>query len=121
VLVIIDGDPVWRPVTGTALKRIINTRALVLLDDASGTYYLHLFDGFVEASWLSGPWTVAMAVPNGANQFKDLQDQQACVLVTGRWFRAPGFSGPWHYVAGTNLPLDFAQIPDDSPRLWSCI
>jgi hypothetical protein len=188
VLVIIDGDPVWRPVTGTALKRIINTRALVLLDDASGTYYLHLFDGFVEASGLSGPWTVARAVPNGANQaaqalaqqrvvdlmagspgtqdspqrpslastvpdvivrttptelivtegapdwvplegtrllyvknttanvFQDLHDQQTYVLVTGRWFRAPGFSGPWQYVAGTHLPPDFAQIPDDSPK-----
>src|SRR5262245_61313307 len=188
VLVIIDGDPVWRPVTDTALKRIINTRALVLLDDASGKYYIHLFDGFVEAPGLSGPWTVAKAVPNGANQaaqalaqqrvvdlmagsadtqdapqrpslastvpavivrttptelivtegtpdwvpldgtkllyvknttanvFKDLQDQQTYVLVTGRWFRAPGFSGPWQYVVGTNLPPDFAQIPDDSPK-----
>jgi hypothetical protein len=188
VLVTIDGDPVWRPVTGTALKRIINTRALVLLDDASGTYYIHLFDGFVEASGLSGPWTVARAVPNGASQaaqalaqqrivdlmagspgtqdapqrpslastvpdvivrttptelivtegapdwvplegtrllyvknttaniFQDLHDQQTYVLVTGRWFRAPGFSGPWQYVAGTHLPPDFAQIPDDSPK-----
>src|SRR5215510_2170736 len=79
VLVIIDGDPVWRPVTGTTLKRIINTRALVLLDDASGTYYIHLFDGFVDAPGLSGPWTVAKAVPNGANQAAQALAQQRVV------------------------------------------
>ena len=188
VLVAIAGDPVWRPVTGTALERVINTRALVLRDNASGKYYIHVFNGFVEAPGLSGPWTAASAVPSGANQvaqelaqqrvvdlmagppdeqdptkrpslastvpevivattptelivtegapdwvpvagtmllyvknttaniFKDLNDQQTYVLVTGRWFRAPGFSGPWHYVAGTHLPPAFAQIPDDSPK-----
>src|SRR5262245_58457030 len=186
VLVAIDGAPVWRPVTGTTLERVINTRALVLRDNTSGTYYIHVFNGFVAAPGLSGPWTVASAVPSGANQvaqelaqqrvvdlmdgppneqdptkrpslastvpevivattptelivtegapdwvpvegtmllyvknttanvFKDLNDQQTYVLVTGRWFRAPGFSGPWQYVAGTNLPPAFAQIPDDS-------
>ena len=186
VLIAIDGAPVWRPVTGTTLERVINTRALVLRDNASGKYYIHVFNGFVEAPGLSGPWTVASAVPSGANQvaqelaqqrvvdlmagppneqdptkrsslastvpevivattptelivtegapdwvpvegtmllyvknttanvFKDLNDQQTYVLVTGRWFRAPGFSGPWQYVAGTNLPPAFAQIPDDS-------
>lgn len=36
--------------------------------------------------------------------------------MTGRWFRASDLAGPWQYVAGTNLPPDFAQIPDDSPK-----
>ncbi|HEY3379899.1 MAG TPA: autotransporter, partial [Armatimonadota bacterium] len=34
----------------------------------------------------------------------------------GRWFRAPGFDGPWQYVAARALPGDFAKIPDDSPK-----
>jgi hypothetical protein len=50
------------------------------------------------------------------NVFKDLADQQTYVLVTGRWFRAADFGGPWQYVAGLALPLDFAMIPDDSPK-----
>jgi hypothetical protein len=188
VLVSIDGAPVWRPVTGTSLERVINARALLLLDDTSGKYYLHLFDGFVEAPALSGPWTVAQQVPGSAvtlahtlgqdktvdlmqgpandqnpqqklsltqsvprvivattpteliltegvpnwvpiegtrllyvqnttgNIFKDLNDQQTYVLVTGRWFRASDLAGAWQYVAGTQLPPDFAQIPDDSPK-----
>jgi hypothetical protein len=188
VLVPIDGAPVWRPVKGTKLERVINTRALVLLDDATGRFYIHLFDGFVEAPSIAGPWSVAVKVPpalpslaatlsrdnvvdlmtgprdpknpsqsaslkNGlpeviatttptelivtdgaadwvpiegtmllyvknttGNIFQDLNDQQFYVLVTGRWFRAPNFAGPWQFVPGSDLPPDFARIPDDSPK-----
>jgi hypothetical protein len=183
VLVAIDGNALWGPVTGTSLERLINTRALALLDDSTGKYYIHVFDGFVEATTLAGPWTVAKQVPKGAikaaqdlgkqrvvdlmsgpadkklslkslvpdvivsttptelivtdgapdwtplpgtallyvknttgNVFKDLNDQNTYVLVTGRWFRAPDFAGPWQYVAGADLPPDFFKIPDDSPK-----
>ncbi|HXJ78401.1 MAG TPA: autotransporter [Candidatus Methylomirabilis sp.] len=183
VLVLIDGAPAWRSVAGTSLERIINTRSLVLLDDSSGKYYIHMFDGFMVATALTGPWTVAAQFPAGAtklaqelskqgivdlmtgpadkklslksvlpdvvvatspteivitdgtpdwapldgtmllyvknttgNVFKDLNDQNTYVLVTGRWFRAPGFTGPWQYVAGKDLPPDFFKIPDDSPK-----
>ena len=183
VLVSIDGEPAWRSVAGTSLERVINSRALILLDDSSGKYYIHLFDGFVVAAALNGPWTVATQVPAAANKlaqdlskqgvidlmtgpadkklslkvarpdvvvattpteivitdgapdwapldgtmllyvknttgnvFKDLNDQNTYVLVTGRWFRAPGFTGPWQYVAAKDLPPDFFKIPDDSPK-----
>jgi hypothetical protein len=43
-------------------------------------------------------------------------EQQTYVLVSGRWFRAPSTNGPWTYVAGKDLPPDFAKIPDDSPK-----
>jgi hypothetical protein len=42
-------------------------------------------------------------------------DNTMYVLVSGRWFRAPGETGPWEYVAANALPADFAGIPDDSP------
>ncbi len=187
ILVSIDGEPVWRLVKGTSLERVINTRALMLLDDKTGKYYIHLFDGFIEAPSFTGPWTVAKKVPPSAgklaselskqrvvdlmegqpdedtkkkpslksgvpaivvvtrpselivsegapdwetingtmllyvknttgNVFKDLNDQMTYVLVTGRWFRAPGFNGPWQYVPAKDLPPDFAKMPDDSPK-----
>jgi hypothetical protein len=187
ILVSIDGEPVWRPVKGTTLERVINTRALMLLDDKTGKYYIHLFDGFISAPSFTGPWTVAKKVPPSAvklarelsqqrvvdlmegqadedtkkkpslksgvpavvvvtrpselivtegppdwetingtmllyvknttgNVFKDLNDQMTYVLVTGRWFRAPGFTGPWQYVPAKNLPSDFAKMPDESPK-----
>ena len=66
VLVTIDGDPVWRPVPGTSYQRVINTRVL-LLRDATGTEYFHLFDGFLQAPAMNGPWTVTAKVPSGMN------------------------------------------------------
>ncbi len=58
VLVRIDGQPVYKPQSGTDLQRIINTSAIVLKAD-SGELYLHLFDGWMEASSLQGPWKVS--------------------------------------------------------------
>jgi hypothetical protein len=186
VLVTIDGDPAWRHIADTPYERILNTRPL-LLRDASGTVYFHLFDGFLKAPGLAGPWTVAQPMPadlaqaaadlnaNGtvdlmegpagettgkkpslasgapgvivvtkptelivtdgsadletlegtdllyvkntdANVFLDLASQQTYVLVSGRWFKAPAFKGPWQYVAAKDLPPGFMRIPDDSPK-----
>ena len=41
-------------------------------------------------------------------------DNLTYVLLAGRWFRAPGLSGPWQFVAGNALPADFARIPPHS-------
>ena len=54
VLVSLDGPPAWRPVEGTRLERVINTRIL-LLKDSNGRCYLHLFEGYLQASSLDGP------------------------------------------------------------------
>ncbi len=47
--------------------------------------------------------------------FKSIADQKSYVLVSGRWFSAPGPEGPWAYVPFDGLPKDFGSIPDDSP------
>jgi hypothetical protein len=62
ILVPIDGPPVFRAVEKTNVERAANTRAL-LLRDKSKRLYLHLFDGYVQATALGGPWTVASSVP----------------------------------------------------------
>lgn len=38
------------------------------------------------------------------------------VLVSGRWFSAPGDKGPWTYVDGKDLPADFAKISPKDPK-----
>jgi hypothetical protein len=43
-----------------------------------------------------------------------LADQRHYVLLAGRWFAATSMDGPWEYVAGEDLPQDFASIPEDS-------
>ena len=83
VLVLIDGDPAWRPVAGTPYQRILNTRPLLLRDN-TGTIYFHLFDGFLKAPGLAGPWTTATAVPPGvAKAAADLGKSGAVDLMEG--------------------------------------
>jgi hypothetical protein len=61
MLILVDGPPAYRHVTDTELYRVLNTRALILRDK-SGKHYLHLFDGYMEAPTLNGPWTVCKTV-----------------------------------------------------------
>src|ERR1700731_2771958 len=39
ILILIDGDPVYRPIEGTDLQRIINTKPFIVRDEA-GIHYL---------------------------------------------------------------------------------
>ena len=67
MLVLVDGPPVYRRVENTDLERVFNTRALILRDK-SGQHFLHLFDGYVQAPGLGGPWTMAPKVPADVNK-----------------------------------------------------
>jgi hypothetical protein len=60
ILVPIDSEPVVRP-AGDGVQRVINTRALLLQD--GGTFYLHVFDGWMQAAAVTGPWTAATSPP----------------------------------------------------------
>ena len=68
VLVLIDGQPVLRPVGQDNLQRVINTRALILFDQGSNTYYLTLMNGWVQSSSAEGPWTYAKRVPDSVRR-----------------------------------------------------
>ena len=58
MLVLIDGAPAYRPVSGTPYERVVNTHPLIL-KDAAGAHYLRLFDGWMTAAAVVGPWSVA--------------------------------------------------------------
>lgn len=59
ILVLIDGNPVLRPIENTRLARIINTRVLMLRDETAGKFYLRVMDGWLESQSVSGPWAIA--------------------------------------------------------------
>jgi hypothetical protein len=59
LLVSVDGAPVLRPVNGTRLERVINTRVLLLHDQSSGKFYLRIMGGWLESQQMSGPWIIA--------------------------------------------------------------
>ena len=76
-LIVTQGKPQMKPVTGTQLLYVVNTTGDILLD---------------------------------------LKDQSYYVPLTGRWYRAKSLDGPWQFVAGNDLPKDFAKIPSDDPK-----
>ncbi len=60
--------------------------------------------------------TQLLYVDNSENDiFVDQAESKYYVLLSGRWFRASSFNGPWSY-AGNNLPEDFSKIPENSPK-----
>jgi hypothetical protein len=67
LLVLIDGEPVYRPIQGSDLERIINTKPFIVRDTA-GIHYMKLLDGWMEAYMLRGNWSVAGVPPRGADQ-----------------------------------------------------
>jgi hypothetical protein len=83
LLVTVDGEPVWRQVEGTGYERLLNTRPLILRGSAT-KLFLHLFDGWMEAQVLEGPWTVAAAEPPGIEAAAArAQEEQPADLLDG--------------------------------------
>jgi hypothetical protein len=76
---------------------------------------LLVIDGAPNYTPLQG--TNLLYVSNTTGQiFKRTVDQKTYVLLSGRWYAAPLLEGTWTFVLGAQLPPDFAQIPDDSPK-----
>jgi hypothetical protein len=66
ILVPIDGAPVVKSLAGDArFERVINTRALILRGGVGREYYMHVYDGWLSARALEGPWVQAPRVPLG--------------------------------------------------------
>jgi len=95
ILVLIDGNPVYRPIDGTDLQRIINTKPFIVRDSAD-VHYMKVFDGWMEAYGLTGDWSVSGVAPRGvAPALQQAVTQKTVDLLDG--------ANPGH--------------PDDTPRL----
>lgn len=70
VLILIDGEPVYRPVEGTHYSRVLNTPALLLFDSTAGTFYLDGGNRWMTALSLKGPWASAPNPPQDLNDIK---------------------------------------------------
>ena len=77
LLVLIDGQPALRKVPNSQYERVINTRSLLLRDPDGGRYYLHVFDGWVTARDLTGPWQIA----SSDSRLEQVKDQ---IAATGQ-------------------------------------
>jgi hypothetical protein len=66
ILVPIDGAPALRPVPGSnGFQRIINTRALIVKSASAPQFFMHVYDGWLMATTLDGPWTRPFIPPTG--------------------------------------------------------
>ena len=63
ILIPINGKPVWRDVPDSRFERVINTRALILRKKMEETCYLRVYDGWLSAASLEGPWRLAENLP----------------------------------------------------------
>lgn len=65
ILVLVDGDYVIRPVPGTPVLRVMNTRSLLLQDSTTSRFYLPMGRQWLVAPAPNGKWGVAKKVPAG--------------------------------------------------------
>jgi hypothetical protein len=124
ILVAIDGPPAYRPVPGTELQRVINTRALLLKNQA-GRFFLHILDGYLEAPSLDGPWKIAKQPPTGASVAEETaqSDSSPADLLagqpnpdTGKISSLPSATVPVIYIVTTPTELiTFDGQPDFVP------
>lgn len=81
VLVPIQGAPVTQPIQGTDCNRVINT-PMLLVQDASGAYWLKIADGWMTCQTLTGAWAVGQASDSGlAAALKWAQSQPTINLL----------------------------------------
>jgi uncharacterized protein (TIGR03000 family) len=129
VLILIDGPPALRQMDGSKLLRVINTRALILIDQATGKHYLHLLDRWMEAGDVAGPWAAAKDPPAELRTLRDnfAADPQVDLLDNPAQDIKEAFENgvvPAVYVSTTPAELielqgepDFAPI-DGTKLLW---
>ncbi len=73
MLVPIDGAPVMTAVPGHShVQRVLNTRALILKGGLGDNFYIHVYDGWLSASTLEGPWTQATLGPFARKAASDI-------------------------------------------------
>lgn len=84
LLVALEGPPVYQAQANSSLQRVLNTRAL-LVKEPSGQFFLHLFDGYVTAPSLEGPWKAATILPHDLRAVeKKAVEMRAVDLLSGQ-------------------------------------
>ena len=84
LLVTVDGPAQYTSVPGTSLQRVINSRVL-LVKDGAGAHFLHVFDGWMTAASLQGPWKVLAAESSDLQKVREeAEKNHAADLLSGQ-------------------------------------
>ncbi len=120
ILIPISGQPVIRDVPDSRFERVINTRALILRTRLSSTWYLHVYDGWLSASQIMGPWSLATDTPFHIDDVaKKLAGEGEADLLDGSNARPkPSLANGIPSIYVTELPAElivFKGQPDFQP------
>jgi hypothetical protein len=84
ILIPVSGQPVVKDVPDTRFERVMNTRALMLRTHLKETWYLHVYDGWLSAPAITGPWSRATDTPLRIDEVaKKLAKRGAADLLDG--------------------------------------
>ena len=117
ILVPVPGGPVWRPVAGTGFERVINTEVLILREQGSSTNFLHVFDGWLSTSTLTGTWSRAANPPADIDRVSQTIAKSAAVdlLDGGKMQPKPSLAKTVPAIYVTERPAELI-IFDGAPN-----
>src|SRR5262249_51044333 len=107
VLILIDGEPVLRPIAGSSLQRVVNTPALLIKDSSSSRFYLLGEGQWFAAGSLGEPWSLAQTPPPEVAALSS--EAMAGASVTGELPRILVSTNPAELLTTGGLP-DFKPI-----------
>ena len=84
LLVAIDGAPLFVALPGTRLQGARNTRVVLLKDPSNGQLYLRVYNGWLSAASLRGPWTIAEEPPGAVSALQAARASGRADLLTGK-------------------------------------
>lgn len=121
ILVLVDGKPVQRQVAGSSYLRVVNTWALILVDQKAGKHYLRALGRWFEAGTLEGPWSVTARPPanlDGAMQIATKEQRVNLLDDPGPEVKDAAAQGVLPTVHVTTVPTELIQTrgrPDYEP------
>lgn len=110
LLVRINGEPRYEQLIGTDLQRVINSTALIVRDVA-GMHYFRRGDTWMEAYDLTGPWSTAGTVPEGA----EVAVKEALSDIRTDLFASAQSHGPTPMVCVSTTPAELI-VTDGEPQ-----
>jgi hypothetical protein len=113
ILVPIDGAPVLRDMVGLGVKRVLNTRALILQDRDSDRYFIYVAGRWMESRKLDGPWTDAQIRPSALDEARQQAQTNGQVDLLDTDNRASGTTR----IFVTTTPTELVQT--DGPPQYS--
>ncbi len=107
-LVPIDGAPVVRKIPDQPFERVINTRAFIVRASGGSTWSMHLYDGWLSAPAITGPWALAASLPPGLDELSKTMAANGLIdLLTGSNAQPPP-------SLGNGVPAVFvSQVPTE--------